>query len=210
MSLAKCSVFGLAAILLLVVSLHVTSSPDLSRRNWVVLPEMRTPVGYESQGENPNFADGRNLQPSAPGSIARGHLPLHYGAGVDEARRAGAEMKNPYAATDDAARARGAVVWNNFCVVCHGPNGGGDGTVTSRGVPAPPSLHTDTSRARTDGEIFHIITYGLNNANMPPYAAQVEAGDRWKAILHIRALQEAQAKLDAQATEPPPGDRKEK
>lgn len=210
MSLAKCSVCGLAVLLLVIVGAHASLSPDLSRRNWVVLPEMRSPVAYESQGENPNFADGRNLQPSAAGSIARGHMPLHYGTSVDEARRAGAELRNPYAATDDAARVRGAAVWANFCLVCHGPNAGGDGTVTRRGVPAPPSLHTDASRARTDGELFHIVTYGLNNGNMPPYAAQVEAEDRWKLILHIRALQEAQAQQDAQPTEPPPGDRKDK
>lgn len=210
MNAGKIALPVLAALLGMVLSLHVLLQPDLLRRNYEFLPDMRTLVAYDGQGENPNYADGKNLQPPAPGAIARGFLPVHYGPGEDEARRAGAELKNPYAATDAAARARGAAVWATFCVVCHGPNAEGNGPVTRRGVPAPPSFHTDVARARKDGELFHIVTYGRNNGNMPSYAVQVGAEDRWKAILHLRGLQEAQVQKDRQAAEPPADVKKEK
>lgn len=40
-----------------------------------------------------------------------------------------------------------------------------------------------------DGQLFHIVSAG--QANMPGYAAQVLPDDRWRAILHLRALQAA-------------------
>ena len=36
--------------------------------------------------------------------------------------------------------------------------------------------------------MFHVLSYG--QGNMAPYASQVDRDDRWKAILHVRALQE--------------------
>ncbi|NUN50335.1 MAG: cytochrome c [Candidatus Brocadiae bacterium] len=209
MTVTKCAIAVLSALLLAILALHVVLKPDLGRRNFDVLPEMKTPVSYQSQGENPNFADGGNLQLPAPGTIPRGHTPVHYGPEAEEALRAGRELRSPFAAPDPAALSRGAAVWANFCQVCHGAGGEGDGPVTRRGVPAPPPLHTEASRARTDGEIFHILTFGMNNGRMPSYAAQIDAIDRWKVILHVRALQEARAKQDAGGGEPPPGDRKE-
>jgi len=40
----------------------------------------------------------------------------------------------------------------------------------------------------TDGQMFHVLTFGQKN--MPAYASQVSAEDRWKAILHVRTMQE--------------------
>ena len=78
-------------------------------------------------------------------------------------------------------------LYQQHCAVCHGPSGLGDGPVTRLGVPPPPSLLSERSRAMPDGRLFHIITYGVGN--MPPYAGQVDRLDRWKAVLHIRSLQ---------------------
>ena len=38
--------------------------------------------------------------------------------------------------------------------------------------------------------MFHVVTCG--QGNMPSYAAQVSTEERWKAILHIRRIQESQ------------------
>ncbi len=100
-------------------------------------------------------------------------------------------MKNPFAA-DGTALARGAAVFANYCALCHGGTGLGDGPVTKSGFPAPPSLLGDSARRMPDGRIFHIITFG--QGNMPGHAAQIPREDRWKAALHVRELQKAAAK----------------
>ena len=47
---------------------------------------------------------------------------------------------NPFKPADRAAVERGAVVFDTYCVPCHGTTGEGDGLVVQRGFPAPPSL----------------------------------------------------------------------
>ena len=71
------------------------------------------------------------------------------------------------------------------CVVCHGGTGSGDGPATKRGVPIPPSLFTEQAVARKIGEIFHVVTYGKNNLNMPSYSAQIDRADRWKVSAYL-------------------------
>ncbi len=86
---------------------------------------------------------------------------------------------------------RGAEVFANNCQVCHGPAAKGDGPVTLRGVPAPPSLLADKALKMQDGQMFHILTCG--QVNMPSYATQISREDRWLVILHVRSLQKKAA-----------------
>jgi mono/diheme cytochrome c family protein len=39
-----------------------------------------------------------------------------------------------------------------------------------------------------DGQMFHVLTYG--QGRMPPVATQLASDDRWRAILHVRQLQQ--------------------
>jgi len=124
--------------------------------------------------------------------VAIGFTPLDYPATPEGARRAGVELSNPFTAEDAEALARGAEVFATFCAVCHGVGGAGDGPVTRRGVPPPPSLLAENAMALPDGHIYHIISLG--QGNMAGYASQVSRDDRWRAIKHVRRLQaEAQA-----------------
>jgi len=111
---------------------------------------------------------------------------------------AGKELQNPLAIDDADATARGAFVFSTFCSTCHGAGGRGDGTVTTRGVPPPPSLLLEHAVNMTDGQMYHVISLG--QANMASYSSQVERLDRWKAIRHIRALQTASLTADATAS----------
>jgi mono/diheme cytochrome c family protein len=105
-----------------------------------------------------------------------------------DAETAGREMKNPLRPTQQVLN-RGQFVFNTYCMVCHGPSGEGDGTVTTRGFSRPPSLQSDKIRGWADGSIYHVITIG--QAVMPSYSSQIAPGDRWAAIHYIRALQRA-------------------
>jgi len=162
---------------------------DVSRPNYEFLPEaqMVQSPAYDSFAPNPNFADGLTLRTPPPGAIARGSTPLHYLPTLEDALRAGEELKNPFPPLDTARRERGTTVFTNFCQVCHGPLGQGNGPVTQGGFPPPASLLADRAVQMKDGQMFHVLTYG--QGNMPSVAAQLSVDDRWSVILHMRMLQ---------------------
>jgi mono/diheme cytochrome c family protein len=173
------------------LGLHAFAGRDYTRRNVEVLPEMVYSPAYDSFAPNPIFPDGKTLQTPQPGTIPRGRLPLHYGTSFADVFRAGDELHNPFAATDASARERGAFVYANYCQMCHGREGRGDGLMVRHGVPLPTSLLAPQTVQRKDGELFHVLTYGQRN--MASQAAQLSREDRWKVILHIRALQQQAA-----------------
>jgi mono/diheme cytochrome c family protein len=179
--------FALFLALLAVFGLDLALRPDPGERNVDFVPEMVTSVAAEPFSASPVFADGKTLQTPPAGAIVRGRPPLHYQATPADAARAGRELSNPFPAADAKAVARGATVYANYCQVCHGPAGKGDGPVAQRGFPAPPSLLAERAVGLPDGQIFHILTYG--QGNMPPYAMQIGREDRWLAVLHVRELQ---------------------
>jgi mono/diheme cytochrome c family protein len=118
--------------------------------------------------------------------LPRGATRLHYTASPEDAARAALELKNPL--DPAAAKSRGAVVYQNFCVHCHGPSMRGDGAVALRGYPAPPNLNGEKSTALAEGQMFHILTFGQKN--MPSHASQLSVSDRWSAIAYVRSLQQ--------------------
>ncbi len=188
----------LLACLGVVAALNWLVKWETASPNFEFLPEMARSVPYNSFLANANFADGKTLQPPPPGAIPRGFQPLDYQRTPAEAVRAGAELRNPYAANAKEAIERGAAVYSAFCAHCHGPAGRGDGAVVRRGYPGPPSLLAEQTSSKPDGQLFHIISYG--QANMPGHAAQISREDRWKVICYIRTLQEkSRASEQAQA-----------
>ena len=149
-------------------------------------PDMVDSVPYDAYAPNPVTRDGKTLMAPAPGTIARGAKPFHYGNSASEAERAGRELINPVAAGAQAL-ARGEQVFTTFCSPCHGPRGLGDGPVIPL-FSKPPSLQAQNARSLPDGHIYHIITRGQKL--MPSLAVQVEPEDRWKAILYVRSFQQ--------------------
>jgi len=164
-------------------------SSDPAKPNFEFLPQMAHSPRYNAFAPNPNFDDGSTLQRPEPGTIARGSMPLHYAATPQDALRAGEELKSPLDVGNVRARERGAFVFSNFCAVCHGAGGAGNGPVAQRGYPPPPSLLAEHALKMKDGQLFHVLTYGQNN--MPSYASQLSREDRWNVILYVRTMQAA-------------------
>jgi mono/diheme cytochrome c family protein len=166
-------------------------------------PDMARTARYNAFEANPNFPDGMTLRTPPNGTIPRGMLP----PGSDPATPEGGDPVNPFTPADTAAVARGDAMFGAYCVPCHGTTGEGDGLVVQRGFPAPPSLVSGRASTMSDTEIFDVISFG--SGTMPSYAAQMERDDRWKAVLHLRALQTtppAAAPASPTPTTPPPGD----
>ena len=174
--------FGIA--IGLVYGLGLLISSDRTVPNSEFIPEMVHSVAYDSYAPNPNFADGKTLQMPPEGTIALGFMP-EYPDGELPKENAGKVLKSPFD-IETMDLARGAKVYATFCQVCHGLTGDGDGPVTKRGVPPPPSLKTDRVRNMMDGDIYYLISKGVGN--MPPYSVQVKREDRWLVTHFIKTM----------------------
>jgi mono/diheme cytochrome c family protein len=175
--------------LVMSVSLSWLLTPNDARPNFEFLPQMAHAQRYNAFAPNPNFANGATLQRPEPGIISRELMPLHYEATQQDAMRAGEELRSPLSVDNQRARDRGSIVFANFCAVCHGAGGAGNGPVAQRGFPPPPSLLAEHAQKMKDGQLFHVLTYGQNN--MPSYASQLSRDDRWNVVLYVRTMQAA-------------------
>jgi mono/diheme cytochrome c family protein len=173
------------------LALYVIMGRDYKQRNLEVMPDMAHSPAYDTYAPNPNFPNTQTFQLPEPGTIPRGRLPLHYGPSAEEATRAAKQLHNPIPARDLRARERGAFIYANFCLMCHGTESKGDGPMAQRGVPLSPSLLAENAVEMKDGQMFHVITYGQKT--MAAHAAQLSREDRWKVILYVRLLQKQAA-----------------
>ena len=180
----------LGLLLLGLIALDLAMETDQEVRNYEIMPNMVESIARDGQSTNDLREVGILIDFRPPeGSIARGYQPLGFAATPEGALLAGGELESPIAIDDATALTRGAKVFGTFCAVCHGPGGLGDGGVTKRGVPPPPSLLLPHALEMKDGQMFHLISLG--QGNMASYASQVERIDRWRAIRYVRSLQEA-------------------
>lgn len=97
------------------------------------------------------------------------------------------QVANPVARTE-ASLGRGRRTYDTYCIVCHGAQGGGDGTVAGKLGYVPP-LVTDMTRQRSDGYIYAIIKQG--RGLMPRYGDKIRGADRWNVVNYVRQLQGA-------------------
>ncbi|MDE3168208.1 MAG: cytochrome c [Acidobacteriota bacterium] len=189
----------LAVLFVLTMIANFTVRRDPSVPNIEILPNMVHSPAYASFSPNPVFPDGKTMQLPVPGTLPRGFQLLHYQATPDDAQRAAVELKNPL--DPQRAKERGAVVYQNFCTPCHGGAMRGDGAVPLHGFPAPPNLMGEKSVKLTEGQMFHILTFGQKK--MPSYASQLSPSDRWSVIAFVKSAQEAAVTAPAPAVPAP-------
>lgn len=136
----------LTVLTAVVTLLALNSGVDYSKPNIEILPDMKYSPAYGAFDINPNFPNGRTLQPPVPGTVARDQTSLalalaHYESTPEEAIRAGEELENPTLALEDAEQKasarRGGENYRVLCAACHGGSGTGDGLVPQYGFPPP-------------------------------------------------------------------------
>ena len=173
-----------------VISLAACTGGD-SSPGYEYMPNMYRSPGIETYGEH--NIEGFNSMP-VEGTISRGHLStFNYDASIEGYLKAGEEATYPENfSKDDKNLNRGKELFGMMCSHCHGPNGGGDGSVTHAVYSAVPS-YADTKQIRRsgstmselkEGHLFHAITYGLNA--MGPHASQLSEDERWKITYYIQ------------------------
>ena len=135
----------------------------------------------------------RSIKPYAmPRDPVEGTVPVTGAAPVFDAETAD-RIVNPRTRTS-ASVSRGKVVYETYCVVCHGEGGHGDGPISSEaGGPFPGvrSLVTDTVGRRSDGYLYGIIVNApaMGRGLMPRYGDKIRGTDQWDLVNYMRTLQ---------------------
>lgn len=152
------------------------SSCTHEKPNFIYMADMVYSPAYKAQKM------GSMMKPVA-GTVPRDFQSHRFP--TDPKDFSGGGYKNPVPRTQ-AVMHRGQMLFNTYCIVCHGPNGEGDGSIIPK-FPRPPSLQADVAMNYNDAYIFQMISVGRNN--MPSYSSQISAEDRWKIVHFVRALQ---------------------
>jgi len=89
--------------------------------------------------------------------------------------------------TDPAVIARGAEVYANYCAICHGETGRGDGPLAI-GLSSPPADFTKHLYHHSDERVLRWVTNGIPGTQMPPFGEALSLEDRQAVISFLRQL----------------------
>jgi mono/diheme cytochrome c family protein len=135
----------------------------------------------------------RSIKPYAmPRDPVEGTVPVTGPAPLLDVETADGVV-NPRTRTS-ASINRGKVVYETYCLVCHGVGGRGDGPISAdAGGPfaGVRSLVTDTVGRRSDGYLYGMIVnaQAMGRALMPRYGDKVRGTDQWDLVNYVRTLQ---------------------
>lgn len=160
---------------------------------WVNSLDNRKGEYFNSNRYNPNRMNMREPAPNTVKRNAYGWLP--YRIGKDSLEYASKVMKNPFDSTAQIL-ADGKVLYQTYCLHCHGSKGEGDGKVAQgvtvdgvlkSQVAGVANLKGDAYKNISEGHIFHVITHG--KGLMGSHGGQVNPDERWKIAKYVKALQ---------------------
>ena len=103
-----------------------------------------------------------------------------------------ATFENPLPATAETL-ARGEVMYNRMCSVCHGTDGNGANAsiFEKHQMMGAFNLATGTATGYTDAYIYGMIRVG--RGMMPSYGHQITHWDRWAVVNYVRQMQTSAA-----------------
>lgn len=139
-------------------------------------------TGFMEEQPSIGYREGPRLLPPA------GAIPI---TGL-EVPADGSIPANPVAGTANSI-ARGNLLFDIHCAVCHGDQALGDGPVAAYfQSPAPPVADLTTERITNlgDGLLYLALTNGAQG--MPSLAENLTPRERWDVINYLRTLQNAQ------------------
>ncbi|HZJ53288.1 MAG TPA: c-type cytochrome [Myxococcaceae bacterium] len=108
-------------------------------------------------------------------------------AALDAAVRARAP-RGRTAASDPASIARGREAYLANCLVCHGVPGGEQSAIAAGLNPPVPDLAEPRTQARTDGELYFLVSGGVRLTGMPGFERSLLEKLRWELVTFLRAL----------------------
>ncbi|MFZ0132462.1 MAG: c-type cytochrome [Desulfobacterales bacterium] len=138
---------------------------------------------YGRMRETPAVKPYEQPQPIMPAGL----VPVDGGEAL---YRAGApeSLTSPFSPADTGVILEGATLYFTYCQQCHGINHDGKGTVGQSFAPLPRDLRSAAVQARSEGDIFKEISYGIPGGRQPPLATTIAAADRWKIVAFVKSL----------------------
>jgi mono/diheme cytochrome c family protein len=165
------------------------SSCDYNRRTtgWQYFDDMVTSPAYESYTPNPNFADGKTMQPPVPGTIPRGTVPYAYQKTDEDRALAATTLVNELEPGKENLQ-RGEKMYGIYCMQCHGEKGDGQGSlyVSKKYTYPPASLLSEKMMANPEADIYHVITVGFGI--MGEHGSMIKPDDRWKIAMYVKEV----------------------
>ncbi len=119
-----------------------------------------------------------------PPDMPKGTIPVKGGFTVLKASRP-ESLRNPLPSTREVLE-KGRIGYGYFCIMCHGPNLDGNGTVGQSFSPLPTDLKSPYVEQQREGELFYKFSFGFKR--QPPLADTVSEEDRWAIIRYVRSV----------------------
>ena len=163
--------------------------PKGNQPNVEVIQDMMEQPALKAQDFHPHDREKSSMLVPPEGSWPRNVKPYLYKGDPGKAAK---KLKNPNGRSPSVEVVqRGRQLFNNYCSVCHGTSGKGNGPVAAKwksAVKIPSLVSKHEAHKHTDGHIFHIITEG--QGLMGAYIYQVpREEDRWAIVSYVRQLQ---------------------
>ena len=97
-----------------------------------------------------------------------------------------ANRKNTVEATEESL-GRGKTLFTDRCVMCHGKNGNGKGSLALQlGYKVPDFSHAGALASRTDGALYYLITHG--HEAMPGEQDFISDKEKWDLVNYLRTF----------------------
>lgn len=188
-------IIGAIAIVTGVIGVSCNNVPNSP--GWEYMPDMYRSTSYETNSENPNFADSMTNRKPVAGTISQGwsanseylstKAPYPYKFDSLGYELAGQNLRNPFPASAEVL-AQGKDKYVKFCSHCHGASGMGDGSVVAVGnFPPPPAYTSAQLKNLPEGKMYHTLQYG--KGMMGSHASQLTPEERWKILRYVQTLQ---------------------
>jgi len=90
---------------------------------------------------------------------------------------------------DSISISNGSQLFSGNCVVCHGPQGKGNGVLAKSFAKLPADLLTEPHTERhTAGDFFYWLTKGFPDTGMPGFGDKLDEEGRWDVVNYIHAM----------------------
>lgn len=130
----------------------------------------------------PSIWPFERVMPAQP----EGTLPVTGGELAMTREEASEDLRNPAPSTPESI-AEGQELFKIYCVVCHGPEGKGDGPIAAKLTMPPADLTADLVKERSDGFIYATIRSG--GVLMPAMGSSLSETERWAVVNYVRNQQ---------------------
>ncbi len=111
----------------------------------------------------------------------------HEGHGKSYAPAAAKKLRSPVAASPESI-AKGGVLYREQCGVCHGEDGKAQTEMAKAMKQKPTDLTSAAMAGITEGEIFWVLTHGIEKEGMPAFDKKLDDAARWQVTHFVRSL----------------------